>query len=64
MKNLRQAFGLASSRAGWRKLFRALERHHAGTAGKISTRLQENFNFGSNPGNLRMFVYRPPNPCR
>ena len=56
MKNLRQALGLGSSRAGWRKLFQALERHHTGT----TTRLRENFGFGSNPGNLRMFVYRPP----
>jgi poly(hydroxyalkanoate) depolymerase family esterase len=60
MKNLRQALGLGSSRAGWRKLLQALERHHAGAAGKISTCLRENFGFGSNPGNLRMFVYRPP----
>jgi poly(hydroxyalkanoate) depolymerase family esterase len=59
MKNLRQALSLGSSRAGWRKLFQALERHHTGAAGKI-TRLRENFGFGSNPGNLRMFVYRPP----
>jgi feruloyl esterase len=59
MKNLRQALGLGSSRAGWRKLLQVLERHHAGAAGKINTRLRENFGFGSNPGNLRMFVYRP-----
>src|SRR4030095_14495499 len=60
MKNLRQALGLGSSRAGWRKLLQALERHHAVAAVKISARLRENFGFGSNPGNLRMFVYRPP----
>src|SRR6476661_4585304 len=60
MKNLRQALGLGNGRAGWRKLLQALERHHAGAAGKISTRLRQNFGFGSNPGNLRMFVYRPP----
>jgi poly(hydroxyalkanoate) depolymerase family esterase len=60
MKNLRQALGLGSGRAGWRKFLQSLERHHAGAAGKISTRLRENFGFGSNPGNLRMFVYRPP----
>src|SRR4029077_6569240 len=59
-KNLRQALGLGSSRAGWRKLFQALERHHTGAAGNTTTRLRENFGFGSNPGNLRMFVYRPP----
>jgi len=60
MKNLRQALGLGSSRAGWRKLFQALERHHTGAAGNTTTRLRENFGSGSNPGNLRMFVYRPP----
>ena len=58
MKNLRQALGLGSSRAGWRKFFQALERHHT-AAGNSTTRLRENFGFGSNPGNLRMFVYRP-----
>src|SRR5262249_50208870 len=60
MKNLRQALGFGSSRAGWRKLLQALESHHAGVAGKVSARLRENFSFGSNPGKLRMFVYRPP----
>src|SRR6478735_12312064 len=60
MKNLRQALGLGSSRAGWRKLCQALERHHTGAAGNSTTRLRENFGFGSNPGNLRMFSYRPP----
>src|SRR5262245_47874468 len=60
MKNLRQGLGLGLGRAGWQKLLQALERHRAGAAGKISTRLRENFGFGSNPGNLRMFVYRPP----
>ena len=60
MKNLRQALGLGSSRGGWRKLFQALERHHTGAAGNTTTRLRENFGSGSNPGNLRMFVYRPP----
>jgi len=58
MKNLRQALGLGNSRTGWRKLLQALQCNH--TAGKTSTRLEENFGFGPNPGNLRMFVYRPP----
>jgi poly(3-hydroxybutyrate) depolymerase len=31
-----------------------------GLAGNKSTRLREKFGFGSNPGNLRMLVYRPP----
>src|SRR4029453_15821691 len=60
MKNLRQALGLGISRAGWRKLLQAPGRPHAGAGGKISPRLRENFGFGSNPGNLRMFAYRPP----
>ena len=60
MINLRRAFSLANSRAGWRKLIRALQRQHAGAASAIDSRLRENFGFGSNPGNLRMFVYRPP----
>jgi len=60
MINLRRALSLGSSRAGWRKLIRALDglRPRAGRA--ISSRLRETFGFGSNPGNLRMFVYRPP----
>jgi poly(hydroxyalkanoate) depolymerase family esterase len=32
----------------------------AGHAGNGPTRLREVFGFGSNPGNLRMFAYRPP----
>src|ERR1700750_1238090 len=60
MINLRHALSLGGSRDGWRKVLRALDRGHAGGAGKVSTRLREIFGFGSNPGNLRMFVYRPP----
>src|SRR5689334_7004554 len=58
MINLRGALSLGSSRAGWRKLIEALQRHRA--AGAIHSRLREIIRFGSNPGNLRMFVYRPP----
>jgi poly(3-hydroxybutyrate) depolymerase len=51
---------LGSNRGGWRKFLRTLERGRAGGERKGSTRLREVFGFGSNPGNLRMFVYRPP----
>jgi poly(hydroxyalkanoate) depolymerase family esterase len=60
MINLRQALRLGSNRGGWQKVLRALERGHGGGAGKGSTRVREVFGFGSNPGNLRMFAYRPP----
>src|SRR5215813_3527070 len=60
MINLRRALNLGSSRDGWRKLLRALDHGHAGGAANGSARLREIFGFGSNPGNLRMFVYRPP----
>ncbi|MGC1702471.1 MAG: PHB depolymerase family esterase [Pseudolabrys sp.] len=60
MINLRQALSLGSSRGGWQKILRALDRVRARDAGERSTRLREIFDFGSNPGNLRMFGYRPP----
>ncbi|HET9686814.1 MAG TPA: PHB depolymerase family esterase [Pseudolabrys sp.] len=67
MINLRHALNLSGSRDRWRKLLRALERGHGRGAGKGSTHLRELFDFGSNPGNLRMFGYRPatlaPNPA-
>jgi poly(hydroxyalkanoate) depolymerase family esterase len=59
MINLRHALNLGGSRDGWRKFLRALDRGRAGGVGKGSTRLREVFGFGSNPGNLRMFGYRP-----
>ena len=60
MKNLRHMLSFGSSRRGWQKFLRALDRVHARGAGQGSTRLREVFGFGSNPGNLRMFGYRPP----
>ena len=60
MINLRQALSLGSGRGGWQKFLRALERGRARDAGHGSTRLREILDFGSNPGNLRMFGYRPP----
>ena len=60
MINLRDALSLGGSRVGWQKFLRALHRSHPGSAAKGSTRLREVFFFGSNPGNLRMFGYRPP----
>ena len=60
MINLRDALNLHSSRDRWRKLLQRLGRGDAKGAGKGSTHLREIFDFGSNPGNLRMFTYRPP----
>ena len=60
MINLRQAFSLGSGRGGWQKFLRALERGRARGAGHGRTRLREILDFGSNPGKLRMFGYRPP----
>jgi poly(hydroxyalkanoate) depolymerase family esterase len=60
MINLRQALSLGSGRGGWQKFLRALERGRARNAGQGSTRLREILDFGSNPGKLRMFGYRPP----
>ena len=45
--------------AGWRRLIHLLQRRSSGTEGLLP-RLQEVFSFGLNPGNLRMFTYRPP----
>ncbi len=59
MINFRHALSFSSRRDGWRKLLRALDRGHARGAGEGSTHLREIFEFGSNPGNLRMFGYRP-----
>ena len=58
MINLRQALGRGSGRGVWHKFLRLLDRR-ATNAGHGSTRLREIFDFGSNPGNLRMFGYRP-----
>jgi len=59
MINLRRALGLRSGRGGWQKFLRVLERGRAKGAGYGSTRLRGILDFGSNPGKLRMFVYRP-----
>src|SRR6185437_3177670 len=59
MINLRQALSLGDRRKGWERIFRSLNRRHIERA-DTGTRLREIFGFGSNPGNLRMFGYRPP----
>src|SRR5690349_17222082 len=59
MINLRQALGRGSGRGVWHKFLRVLERGRAKGPGHIRTRLREVRDFGSNPGNLRMFGYRP-----
>src|SRR4029079_561743 len=60
MINLREALAFGRSRATWKKVLRALYRNRAGGTGHPGTRLREITGFGSNPGNLRMFAYRPP----
>src|SRR6478672_9800572 len=50
---------IVNKAGGWRKLIQVLERRLVGTDGTVSTPLREVHAFGSNPGNLRMFSYRP-----
>jgi poly(hydroxyalkanoate) depolymerase family esterase len=59
MINLRETHAFGSSHGRWEKVLRALYRGRARGAGHGSTRLREIVGFGSNPGNLRMFEYRP-----
>lgn len=47
------------SRTRWEKVLQALSRGCAKETGQSNTRLREKLSFGSNPGNLRMFEYRP-----
>ena len=61
MINLRKALRFGSGRGGWQTLLRALTRRRTGDAGQRRTHLRETLDFGSNPGNLRMFGYRPSN---
>ena len=62
MTGLRKTLAkLARLRRRWEKLLAAAQRSpavHAGPA-RQQERLQEVASFGSNPGNLRMFVYAP-----
>src|SRR5215469_6373208 len=60
MINPRETHAFGKSRGRWEKVLRALYRGRARGTGHGSTRLREIVGFGSNPGNLRMFVYRPP----
>jgi poly(hydroxyalkanoate) depolymerase family esterase len=60
MINLRDTLVFGKNRGRWDKILQALYRHRARTNDNYSTRLQEVVDFGSNPGNLRMFSYRPP----
>jgi poly(hydroxyalkanoate) depolymerase family esterase len=61
MINLRNAFSLDRSKGAWQKLQRVLDHLDLKNKGQRNSRLREVFGFGSNPGNLRMLVYRPPN---
>lgn len=49
---------LARNRGQWAK--RVASHTPLPEAGSISTRLEEGYGFGSNPGNLRMFSHLPP----
>ncbi len=60
MINLRDALAFGKRRGRWEKLLRALQRGRAKGTPNRTTRLQEIVGFGSNPGNLKMFTYRPP----
>ena len=59
MISFRRALSPGRSPGGWRKLLEALARGREKSAGPGTNRLQEIFGFGSNPGHLRMFSYRP-----
>jgi poly(3-hydroxybutyrate) depolymerase len=62
MTGLRKTLAkLARLRRRWEKLLTAAQRSRAAQAGpaRQQERLQEVASFGSNPGNLRMFVYAP-----
>jgi len=61
MINLRHTLAkLGRGPGDWKKLLHGLG-DHAGPAPHVVTRLREIHDFGSNPSNLRMFGYRPPN---
>jgi len=62
MAKSRSQLGFGSTRGGWQKILKALGRGAINRApgDHASTRLKESFGFGTNPGNLRMFGYRPP----
>ena len=59
MINLRDMLAVGKSRGGWKKFLGALDSGYPKRT-PSGTRLRESFDFGSNPGNLRMFGYRPP----
>jgi poly(hydroxyalkanoate) depolymerase family esterase len=62
MMKLRSLPAFGSTRSQWQKLLRAAAQSSASAPGPLrdpTSRLQEDFAFGSNPGNLRMFTYRP-----
>src|ERR1044072_7301795 len=60
MINLRETLAFGRSQGTWKRALRALYRNRSGGTGRSGTRLREITGFGSNPGNLRMFAYRPP----
>lgn len=51
---------LARARNRWEQFIRAAGQVHLRDAAAAGTAFEEDANFGSNPGNLRMFTYAPP----
>ena len=61
MIDLRKAIaGLGRNQVDWQKLMHSLGRGQASETSQTGSPLKEAHNFGSNPGNLRMFSYLPP----
>jgi poly(hydroxyalkanoate) depolymerase family esterase len=54
---------LNENRARWSKLMRGAGDIRAPEVGTMTTRLRQVHDFGSDPGNLRMFSYVPPRPA-
>src|SRR5690242_2678934 len=62
MAKFRSSLGSASNKAGWRKFLRLISQSNSIrelVGDQPRSRLQEVCGFGSNPGKLRMFTYRP-----
>ncbi len=59
MKSQNTLASIGNKARGWRKLLQILERGRG--TDPVGTPLREVHAFGSNPGNLRMFSYRPQN---
>ena len=63
MTDFRRTLGFGNFEVDWEK-FRGTLRYGDGIRGAIGRQLTEAFGFGSNPGKLRMFTYRPKSLSR